>query len=343
MVDEILPGILRLEIPLPRNPLKALNAYLIRGRERHLLVDTGFNRPECRDALCGALDSLGIAARDLDFFLTHMHADHSGLAATVSGPDAVFYASAADGNGINNTTRGPAYWDGVLRRMIPHGMSEEQIARMSALHPAILYCPSRELDFTVAGTGDVLRYGEYALSVIETPGHTPGHLVLYEPSRKILFSGDLILGDITPNICRWPNMADSLGQYLTSLDVVEKLDITLTLPGHRSLVRDVAARIGELREHHEKRLDEVRSLLRSGAKNAYDVASGMTWDMRGEWPDFPVQQQWFATGEALAHLDRLTALGEAEEKRTDGAVLFTLRATRPARSATIFSQPGGDL
>ena len=44
-VVEILPGIFRLPIPLPRNPLRELNAYLIRGRDRSLLIDTGFHLP----------------------------------------------------------------------------------------------------------------------------------------------------------------------------------------------------------------------------------------------------------------------------------------------------------
>ena len=324
MIDELFPDLFRLEVPLPRSPLKTLNAYLIRGRDRHLLIDTGFNRPECHEAMSGALNSLGVAGVDLDFFLTHMHADHSGLAATISGPGAVFYASEKDGLAINNTTRGPEYWTGFLRRMIPHGMSEEQITQLSELHPAILYCPSHELDFTTVGTGDMLEYGGFSLRVIEVPGHTPGHLALYEPSRKILFPGDLILGDITPNICRWPDVADSLGAYLDSLNAVEKLDIAHTLPGHRSLVRDVTARINELRAHHEKRLEEVRFLLRNGAKNAYQIASGMTWGLRGGWEDFPIQHKWFATGEALAHLDRLVALGEAEERLAVDAVVFAL-------------------
>ena len=50
-VLELLPGLFRLPIPLPRNPLRELNAYLIRGRERSLLIDTGFRLPECRQAL----------------------------------------------------------------------------------------------------------------------------------------------------------------------------------------------------------------------------------------------------------------------------------------------------
>lgn len=326
MAEELVPGIFRIEIPLPRNPLRMLNAYLVkRGSGRHLLIDTGFNQPECLAAMSAALDGLGVVRKDLDFFITHLHADHSGLVADLCEGGARIYASEKDGDSINKTTRGPAYWTDFLRTMIPHGFSEAQVEELRSTHPAIRYCPSRELEFTVAAPGDILEYGGYRLHVLDGRGHTPGLLVLYEPENRILFSNDLILGDITPNVARWPGVADSLGDFLNSLAAMEKMEISLTLPAHRSIVHDARARIRELYAHHERRLDEVRRILRAGPQQGYAVASQMTWDMRGVWEDFPVPQKWFACGEALAHLDRLVALDEAEELRQDDIVVFALR------------------
>ena len=303
-----------------------LNSYLIKGDARHLLIDNGFNRPECLEAMNGALDSLGVARKDLDFFLTHLHADHCGLTAELcESPDAKIYASALDGASINNTTRGPAYWTEFLRTVIPHGFNEAQVEELSRTHPAIRFCPSHALEFATVKPGDVLEYGGYALEVLDARGHTPGMLVLFEPSNSVLFSADLILGDITPNIQRWPGVRDSLGDFLDRLAAIEAMDIALTLPGHRSLVTDTKARIRELYAHHERRLDEVRLLLEEGPQQAYAVAARMTWDMRGTWEEFPVPQKWFACGEALSHLDRLVALGEAEERREGDTVVFSLR------------------
>lgn len=326
MVDELFPGIFKIEVPLPRNPLKMLNSYLIKGGARHLLIDNGFNRAECLEAMNGALDSLGVVRKYLDFFLTHLHADHCGLTADLcESPDSKIYASALDGKSINNTTRGPAYWTEFLRTVLPHGFSEEQVAELSNTHPAIRFCPSHELAFTTVRPGGVLQYGGYALEVVDARGHTPGMLALFEPLNRILFSADLILGDITPNIQRWPGVRDSLGDFLDRLTAVAAMDIALTLPGHRSLITDTKARIRELCAHHERRLDEVRRLLQEGPQQAYAVAARMTWDMRGSWEDFLVPQKWFACGEALSHLDRLVVLGEAEERRQGDAVVFALR------------------
>ena len=80
MVEEILPNLYRIEIPLPRSPLKALNAYLIKGDRRFLLIDTGLNRAECKRVMFSDLEMLRVDIKKTDFFITHMHADHLALA-----------------------------------------------------------------------------------------------------------------------------------------------------------------------------------------------------------------------------------------------------------------------
>lgn len=59
MTESILPGLYRIPVPLPGNPLKELNAYLLRGNERSILIDTGFRQDECRSALFAGLEELG--------------------------------------------------------------------------------------------------------------------------------------------------------------------------------------------------------------------------------------------------------------------------------------------
>ena len=79
MFDTIRPGLFRLEIPLPGNPLKAVNSYVFKTPDRNLIVDTGMNRPECLEAMMNGLRELDIDLSKTDLFITHMHADHSGL------------------------------------------------------------------------------------------------------------------------------------------------------------------------------------------------------------------------------------------------------------------------
>ncbi len=51
MTECISEGLYRIPVPLPGNPLRELNSYLLRGRERSLLIDTGFRQEEGRRAL----------------------------------------------------------------------------------------------------------------------------------------------------------------------------------------------------------------------------------------------------------------------------------------------------
>ena len=325
MTEHIAGSLFRITIPLPGNPLKELNAYLVQGT-RNLLIDNGFNQPPCRETLLGALQELDVRLADTDCFITHLHADHCGLTPDlITTPGQRAFASAADAEHINGTTRGMAYWSPVLHGMRTHGFTDAQLDAVAACHPAILYAPSRALAFDIVGEGDVLTYGEHALRVLETPGHTPGQLCLYDAERRMLLSSDHILGDITPNIAAWPDMPDALGSYLKSLDTIAALPVNLTLPGHRSLIHDTRGRIAALKAHHSARLDEVRDILRQGPLSAYAVASRMTWSIRcRSWEDFPVAQQWFACGEALAHLEHLAARHELSRRTRDGLVVYGL-------------------
>ena len=79
MPEKIRHDLYRIEIPLPNSPLKALNAYLIKGAKRCLLIDTGMNREECLKPMLSSLRSLHVDLKKTDFFITHLHADHSGL------------------------------------------------------------------------------------------------------------------------------------------------------------------------------------------------------------------------------------------------------------------------
>jgi len=78
-MQEIRSNLFRCKIPLPDNPLKYLNSYIVKADNRNLIVDTGFNRKECLEAMQKGLQELDIDLHQTDFFITHLHADHFGL------------------------------------------------------------------------------------------------------------------------------------------------------------------------------------------------------------------------------------------------------------------------
>ena len=91
--------------------------------------------------------------------------------------------------------------------------------------------------------GDTFSIGDYRFTCVETPGHSFGHMCLYDPGKKYLIAGDHILGDITPNIQCWFDDWDPLKTYFASLDKTYKLDVKLVLPGHRAIFSDCRRRI----------------------------------------------------------------------------------------------------
>lgn len=324
--EEIRPGLFRLEIPLPNNPLRTLNSYVITGPERNLVVDTGFNRPECLAAMRAGLRELAIDLAKTDFFITHLHADHSGLAATLATGTSRVMCSAADAQIINRIvalTPSDPYWDDVLsfarRNGFPAAEAEEAVLR----HPGYRLVPERQIDFTTVAAGDRVPVGRYNFTCLATPGHTAGHMCLYEPAEKILLAGDHLLRDITPNISHWRPTGNPLADYLASLAKVTDLDVKTVLPGHRRLFDDCRARARELVAHHHRRAAEVAGLLAAGPLTAYQIAGGMKWDMTyRRWDDFPPPQKWFAVGEAIAHLCFLEGRGEIGRSERDGLIMY---------------------
>ncbi len=91
MSQEVLPNLFRIEIPLPKNPLKAINSYVIKGTERNLMIDTGMYREECMKAMEAGLHELSVDLNVTDFFITHMHADHIGLVSSLATADSKVY------------------------------------------------------------------------------------------------------------------------------------------------------------------------------------------------------------------------------------------------------------
>lgn len=320
VLEEVLPQLYRAEIPLPKNPLKATNSYIIKSGERNLIIDTGMNREECLAAMTAALRELDIDPAQSDFFITHLHADHLGLVNELAGPSSRIYFNRPDAEIVALTD----LWELLFEIAGKHGFPEDELRSSLALHPGNRYSAAGPIDFEFVGEGDRLDYGPYTFCCVHTPGHTAGHMCLYEPDRKLFIAGDHILGDITPNIAAWHDAENPLREYLQSLDKVYPMEISLLLPGHRRIVGDCRRRIRELKAHHRERLQEVVSIIETnGPGSAYEIAARMEWDINvRSWEQFPVAQKWFAIGEAIAHIRYLEEEGKVQRKQQNSTVLF---------------------
>ena len=326
MIEQVLPNIYRIEIPLPRSPLKALNSYLVKGEGRYLLIDTGQNREECKREMLTSLKKLEVDLARTDFFITHLHVDHLGLVADLITDTSRVYFNQKEARIINSTrSEEEKRWQNRYAFYTSNGFPKAELEEAIKNHPFHLYGLKQHVAFVVLREGDVLEIGDYSFSCLETPGHSPGHMCLYEHNNKVLLSGDHILFDITPNITYWPEMGNSLSEYLASLDKVYNLEADIVLPGHRKAGNNLRKRIIELQAHHQARLNEVLSALENERKTAFQIAPYVTWNLKcRSWADFPAAQKWFAVGETIAHLKYLEKKSAVKSAYENNKILYSL-------------------
>ena len=324
MIEEILPDLYRIEIPLPRSPLKSLNSYLIKGEERFLIIDTGMNRQECMHEMLSCLERLRVDLNKTDIFVTHLHSDHLGLAANLASDTSKVYFNELEAS-IVGSESSQEHWRDLDAIYKSHGFPAGELEKAMKSHPGIIYSPKRHIDFSIVKEDDIIDIGDYSFKCIETPGHSPGHMCLYEPDKKVLISGDHILFDITPNIAFWPEMDNPLKEYLASLDKTYALDADLVLPGHRNIWNNHRIRTTELQAHHQARLNEVLFALEDGEKTAFQIAPYISWDITySSWELFPPPQKWFAVGETIAHVRYLEENKMIRGRTKEQKVVFSL-------------------
>lgn len=332
MVKQIIPGVFSFYIPLPDSPLKNLNCYVIKTPVRNLIIDTGFNRPECYQALIEGLNELDINMNETDLFLTHVHSDHCGLAPQIATKNTKVYMSRED-SALNigyNEKKNTRYWDDLEEVYVKENFPAEGIIQLRKRNPARVYAAREKLDYTIIEDGTKINLNGLELECVFTPGHSPGHMCLYVREQGIMFLGDHVLFDITPNITVWNKVPNSLEIYIDSLNKISKFDVKIPLPAHRNVSEaGFYGRIDEIKAHHVERLQDAwNAINQNEGIDAYGIAGKMKWSIRAKnWEEFPLPQKWFAVGEALAHINYLLKFGKVKKELINGVYRYSVTDT----------------
>jgi len=319
VIEEIEKGLYTFQIVLPENPLRWLNCYVLKGNgtQKNLLIDTGFHRKECFDALTEGMKALDLTPDNTDILFTHMHSDHTGNGGELW--QMGYHILMGEKDYVFMVGTPAKIWE--MRGHIL-GMNEQEIYNICYENPAINYAPTHFEAETIKD-GQLLHYGGRTLESILVPGHTPGNMVFYDRENKVMFTGDHILFNISPNIVSWTGYDDSLGNYMDNLLKMKDYDIRLALPAHRGTGdKTISERVDELIEHHMNRLSETMEvLMKNPGYCANEVAAYLTWNIRSrDWGKFPAGQRWFAVGETMAHLQFLTKRGHLEMRPDDNGI-----------------------
>jgi glyoxylase-like metal-dependent hydrolase (beta-lactamase superfamily II) len=305
-VREVSPGIFLIPLPLPMRPT-IVNVYLLHSRDGWALVDTGTNSSDSIATLEAALKQVGCPPDKIGKVIcTHYHLDHYGASQTYKERfGASVYLNRLDLESSHAFMRRRRS-DDVVTFFIRNGFPIDRFAHLPSPGEfwAELYAPATPDRFIA--DGDVFTIGAFEVEVITTPGHTPGHCVLYLRRQRVMLAGDHLLPKITPHVGLYPGGAENpLRDFLDSLRKLQPYDVNLVLPAHGGVFMDHRHRIDQIIQHHDYRMQEILDAIRRQPRTAYDVAA-IVFSFDG---DSSIAVQFPATFETLAHLEHLRSLG----------------------------------
>lgn len=306
--ERVLPGVYRLRLPLPWPGVPHGNAWAVASGDGIVLFDTGIHAPGSLVHLERALAMCGLVLEDVRLLVcTHAHSDHYGQAATIierAGCELWMHPN------YEHARRWAEDPDAALLRRLEiarqSGVPEEPLRRYAAERGdhetgiAAIVEPDRALLPGVVVDTDLGPW-----TVHETPGHAPSHVCLFQPERRLLISGDHLLGRISLYF-DYGYSPDPVGEFVRSLDVVEALHARLCLPGHGRTFTDVHAHIEGNRALVAERLSAVREVVSTGEPlTAFEILPRVYGSDLS-----PMLAQWLLT-ETLSMLLHLEVTGQA--------------------------------
>jgi glyoxylase-like metal-dependent hydrolase (beta-lactamase superfamily II) len=295
--------------------------YFFKAVQR-VLIDTGIaETPE--KAIFPYLDQLGLGPQGISLAITtHADMDHQG------GNDAIKRASPATWLACGEADRELVEDPRALYDRRYNHLMEEHGVGVGAFPPPEAG-NARKMDLTFSG-GETLRLADdWRLEVLHVPGHSRGHLALYDRRHKAAFVGDAIHGGGCPKATGGmaiPVTYYKVDVYLSTLRYFETLPVDVAYSGHWPVMRGEEFQdfIAESRRTVEL-FDRI--ILSSLAKHAAGLTLKEIIDAVattvGEWPE----ESWtLAMFPAKGHLDRLQALGRIRLARASRPALWQLTA-----------------
>jgi len=325
----VLEGVHQIKSPCPRSASWTTNVYLIEGRDGHILVDSGWDSQESLWALQERLKVANLKLRDIKkVVITHIHPDHYGLSTKIKqvcGAQVAMHridadlisARYKDMSDLMQKTENMLRQNGVPESELPQ-LKEASLWMNKYVTPD---APEVKLE-----DGDTVSNDSFKFEVLWTPGHSLGHICLYERHRKFIITGDHILYDTVPHVSFNPQSGDNpLGDYISSLNKLDSLNVHFTLPGHGPVFNALGLRIERIIQHHEQRKRAILKSLRDGLKTAYAIAQEIPWTTSEGSTTFQNLGVWdkrMAVTETIAHLKLLTEEGRVGNVDMDGASLY---------------------
>ena len=313
--------------------VKNVSLYLFKIRDKIILFDSGLDMGNWSKLFFLALKEINITVKDIDYcFISHNHSDHVGLAGTLKqkNPDLKIL--------MHNITSETLKWETeeknleeldqeankVAYQMIKYGFNEKQAGRVVQFFSFWPKFRKYQKPDIILNDGDKILED---LEVIWTPGHSFGHICVFNSKKKYLFSGDHILSRITPHIGNYiiPKILTEeyegydfnniLKYYLNSLDRIDKLNPKIIFPAHQDIIYDPHKRIAEIKEHHKNRLAEISRVIKDNPLPPSRIS-------QIHFGDLDDMNSFLALSEVLGHLFFLENQDLVKSVEKNGKILY---------------------
>ena len=326
--------------------------YALVGTDGVSLVDAGFGTPAATEAMTEQLATIGYEPKDIRrILITHAHPDHIGMAGWIKeqSPDVQIIMLAREWKWIQDRWLDGEAWTRLSDAwLVKHGVPQEEIdaaheaGALSPTSPAVkpgekapdpAPANARQgggrpmFQFGTPVTvqdGDIIEFDGWRMQAVWTPGHTPGHMCIYETNHRLMFTGDHVLPYISPNVSLHADQEGSspLAEFRDSLKKVAAFDVARALPAHEFTMADLSARCSVLLHHHDDRLEEVRDAIgTSGPVSTRTISQTVRWNT-GPFDDFNIFMKRSALGETLAHLRLLEGEERVRHMENNGRILW---------------------
>jgi glyoxylase-like metal-dependent hydrolase (beta-lactamase superfamily II) len=234
---ELAPNIWRIMPPGPSG-----NVYVVRGRLKNVMIDTGLH--QTFDYVAQELGHIGMIPEDIHLVInTHEHFDHIG------------------GNPFLRKTamiaahRSAATKIELQDEYVTHMKENRQLSDDYSIN---IWLENRAL-FDV---------GDYKLKILHTPGHTSGSIIIYEPFKHFMFTGDTVVkGEYLPPMLE----SGSASEFVNSIERLQTLKIKVIYPGHGPESYDPETDLDWVNRAARAKLQAFRESLMEGAKRRIKI------------------------------------------------------------------------
>ena len=307
----------RISVPTPFY-VGPVNAYLIE-EDPLTLIDVGPRDTASLEGLRSGLARLGYKLSDIKrIIISHAHADHYGLAQlVVEESNATAYIHEWDAPAVSADTDYLAYREILAGAGVPR----DTIDRMEAGYEKFKGFAYPLANVEVLKDEDEILFEHESLTVVHTPGHTPGSICLVRTSNRLVFSADTVLKNITPNPVLSPDPINekkrfqSLGEYLVSLARIRSLAPTVLKGGHGDDIDDYDEHFHRLYRFTNLRQSKLLKLVPRNGISAWEASALL-------FPAANGYHRFLALSETVAHLDYAAAENKLIVERKEGRDIY---------------------